>query len=81
MTPTNDSGSPAASTPDSMAGDSILASPTTATSERSSSPSETQASRSVGGSACSSSDSGLPWSVTGRKKSRCRTVCVTTNAE
>ncbi len=75
-TPTNDCGNPAARTPASIAGDSIFARPTTATSATSSNPSEASAALPVGASACSSI---TPSSVTGRKKSRCRTVWVKTN--
>ena len=53
-TPTTAGGKPSAATPDSMAGDSILARPTTATSETTSRPRLVRAARSVGGSACPS---------------------------
>jgi hypothetical protein len=79
-TPTNDAGRPAAATPASIAGDSTLASPTTATNATSSSPTLVSAARAVGGSACTSVSTTTPAEVTGRKKSRCRTVWVSTNA-
>src|SRR4051794_24758236 len=78
-TPTDDGGKPSAATPRSMGCDSTLDRPTTATSETTSSPDETRASRDDGGSAwpsASRSDSG----PTGRKKSRCLTVWVNTNS-
>jgi hypothetical protein len=50
-TPTTACGKPSAATPDSMAGDSILASPTTATSETTSRTRLVYVARSVGGSA------------------------------
>ena len=62
-TPTADGGAPTAETASSIAGDSSLARPTTATSATSSSPTLVAASRSDGGAACAS---GSPAS-TGRK--------------
>ena len=80
-TPTTACGKPAASTPASIAGDSTLARPTTPTSAVTSSPRLRRAAWSLGGAACSSLPLSAPPSVsTGRKKSRCRTVCVSTNA-
>jgi len=75
-----------------MAGDPILARPTTATSETVSSPRLVSVARSLGGSACPSASRSTGWCsnepaadtwssaiVTGRKKSRCRIVWVKTN--
>jgi hypothetical protein len=82
-TPTKECGNPRAATPASMAGDSTLARPTTATRDTSSRPKPSAVCRFVGGAACSSpapSASGPAVSVTtGRKKSRWRTVWVETN--
>src|SRR5215207_9993270 len=78
-TPTKDGGNPIAATPASMAGDSTLANPTTATSAANKRPTLANAARRVGGSACSSAPATSPAEVTGRKKSRCRTVWVSTN--
>ena len=77
-TPTNDGGNPTAETPALIAGVSTLARPTTATSASRSRPRLASAARLLGGSACSSASTTSPAEVIGRKKSRCRTVCVMT---
>jgi len=70
-TPTNVRGKPAAATPASIARDSTLASPTTATRATTSNARLVMAVRVDGGSAWSSCGSTVePSRVTGRKKSR-----------
>jgi hypothetical protein len=78
-TPTKDCGKPTASTPASMAGDSTFASPTTAASETVSNARLIRVAAAEGGGACSSAAEASPSATTGRKKSRCRTVWVSTN--
>ena len=63
-TPTLEIGAPTASTPDSIVGDAIFASPTTATRQSTSSPRLAQAVRSLGAACTSSSSAAVP---TGRK--------------
>jgi hypothetical protein len=78
-TPTKDCGKPTASTPASMAGDSTFASPTTAASETVNNARLIRVAAAEGGGACSSAAEASPSATTGRKKSRCRTVWVSTN--
>ena len=79
-TPTKEGGNPTASTAASIDGDSTFARPTTTTRATRSTTTLISEVRLLGGSACSSASITSPVDVIGRKKSRCRTVWVSTKA-